>query len=471
MNANRRENPGRPRVAHARPIRVGVLRALVILTLAATGTATARADAVDRELLRQAPLILRQLRERGCRNVGVLKFRVQRGNGPASDQAGVMNLDLAARLEVALTLADDAREPIGIIHDASAVAATLPGATHLTPDGRRLLLEASYPLAWGNQRVRPDAMLTGVAAVSPDLRRLKVAVMAFDKDGGPLEGVATFDSAADAAALAKAGVHFLTVRPRGPSTRGRVAPSGRSSAPSIDGASPVTLEVYYDGLLVPVQHRDGGAWIPEPRPEQTIELVIRRAADDPQRYAALLMVNGLNTLFKEPFDPLACQKWVLGAGTTGVKVSGYQTGDSTAEQFRVLPTEESRRKEFQYGNSAGMIDLFVYAERTPTLEPAPSDLAEPALDPSRPDGVGSSPAAHPSDDDEEDLEAMTRGMPRARPANLSALKFRLREGGPPRGLVEGGERINNEMRRVPFHIDPQPIMHMTIRYYQPAPGR
>jgi hypothetical protein len=79
--------------------------------------------------------------------VGVLKFRIQKGSREPTDNAGTLNLDLARRLTVALILADDVRDPLNIIEDASAVAARLNNASYLTAAGRKKLFEQLYPLA------------------------------------------------------------------------------------------------------------------------------------------------------------------------------------------------------------------------------------------------------------------------------------------------------------------------------------
>jgi len=130
-----------------------VLVATIILGLTGPSTAqppaapAAEPETIDRALLKHAPEILRDLRSHGYKNVGVLKFRVQKEDGPISDRIGLINQSLADRLEIALILADELRAPLGIIHDASAVAATLPAANHLKPEGRRALFGAMYPLA------------------------------------------------------------------------------------------------------------------------------------------------------------------------------------------------------------------------------------------------------------------------------------------------------------------------------------
>ena len=106
--------------------------------------------------------MLGYLKEHGYRNVGVLKFRVQKGDEPVSDRVGTLNLDLAARLEVALVLTTDIKAPLGIIHDASAVAAKIPGANHLNEPGRRALLGRATP--WPGAASRSSRMPSSPAS-------------------------------------------------------------------------------------------------------------------------------------------------------------------------------------------------------------------------------------------------------------------------------------------------------------------
>src|ERR1700674_1608621 len=152
--------------------RRGRVAALALMLAGIVGPAPVRADTLEAALLKQAPRVTAYLKDHGYRNVGVLKFRVKKGDAPASDHVGPLNLNLAGRLEIALVLANDNEVPLGIIRDADGVAATLPGANHLTRPGRQALFRGRYPLAWGEQQVAPDAFLTGVAVVTPDLKQL-----------------------------------------------------------------------------------------------------------------------------------------------------------------------------------------------------------------------------------------------------------------------------------------------------------
>ncbi|MBV8554695.1 MAG: hypothetical protein JO116_03960, partial [Planctomycetaceae bacterium] len=254
--------------------RQGYAAALALVLAGIAAPTPVRADTLEAALLKQAPRVISYLKDHGYHNVGVLKFRVQKGNEPASDHVGPLNLNLAGRLEIALVLANDNQEPLGIIRDADGVAATLPGANHLTRPGRQALFRGRYPLAWGDQQVVPDAFLTGVAVVSPDLKQMTVALLAFGKDGEKLDNVAQFTAATDAPALAEAGESFL-IRDgfdagHSEEVRGTVVAAAArvkatpATSPLRDAAAPVALEIRYDGQPVPLEIRAGKAEVAEP---------------------------------------------------------------------------------------------------------------------------------------------------------------------------------------------------------------
>ncbi len=432
--------------------------ACVLALLAACGEA--RADTLDRELLAQAPRVLRYLRDHGHRGVGVLKFRVRKGDAAPSDSVGSLNLNLASRLEMALVLANDAKDPLGIARNASAVAAGIPGANHLSREGREALFTGRYPPAWGDADVVPDAFLTGVVAFSTDLRQVSVGVVAFDRKGGPLDKVVQFTATTDAPLLSEAGEGFVLSRGLFDGGRAELTQAaiglaakvntGQAPNPVRDPAAPVALEIRYDGKPVPFEFKGGKARVPEPAEGQKVTFVLRRTADDAAgRLAVVLSVNGENTLFKERLTPLQSQKWVLEPGAPPITVRGYQTAAGSAEAFRVLSGAQSAKDVIKYGPDSGTIGLDVFRERK------------------------SPPPAPTLDDESEDLAALSRGtFPKDRPANLWALKSQLRvvPATGPRGLIVQGQKVDAATKHVEFQADPTPVMSATITYFQPEPA-
>ncbi|HEX8201762.1 MAG TPA: hypothetical protein VF590_14870, partial [Isosphaeraceae bacterium] len=388
---------------------------LVALALGlAVRPSAGRAEGLDRELLRQVPAVLRYLKAHGYRNVGVLKFRVKTGDEPVRDNVGPLNLNLAGRLQIALVLANDLDDPLGIIRDADTVAATLPGANHLTQTGRQALFRGRYLLAWGDQVVEPDAFLTGVAVLSPDLTQMTVALLAFGRDGTALEKVAQFTAATDPPTLVEAGASFLL---RGAFDNGRpavvrdqvIATAARVQAapetnPVCNNSGPVALEIRYDGRPIPLEIRAGRAAVREPVEGQAVSFVLRKVDATPERYGVVLLVNGENTLFKERTAPLHAGKWILGPEHREATIHGYQIGAKTAESFHVQSPEESWANVMRYGPAAGTITLVVFRAQRARDEPPPLD------------------------DEAEDLIALSRGvLPPDRPRTLEALKFLVRE--------------------------------------------
>lgn len=417
-----------------------------------------RGGDLEKQMYRQAPQILKQLREKGYQNVGVLKFRVKKDNQPPTANAGPLNMKLAQRLELALILANQVKDPVGIVHNASAVAARLPGANHLTAEGRQQLFASDYPLAWGDKKVTPDAFLTGVALLSSDLHRMKVHILVFDKKSKKLEEVTQFTARTDTDSLIDSGESFLL---RGIKRRGAErepeevlnaavkVKKAEQTYPLADEAAPIELEVRYDDQKVDIHIDDGQARIPEPQEGQKVQLVLRRKGDSDERYAVVLKVNGLNTLGKEQKPDLDCRKWVLDPGDGPTVLKGFQVDEDAAQEFRVLAPEESKTRAMDYGADVGTITITVFREnkdggRSRPVEPIAED-----------------------DDEAEDLGALTRGIvPAKAPANLSALLAQLRKSGQ-RGIVVDGEKTESKVQRVKFTADPVPVMSATIHYYKP----
>jgi hypothetical protein len=417
------------------------------LVLAAWPVPVLRAEDLDRELLKRAPAILGRLRDKGYANVGVLKFRTQKGKDRPTDNAGTFNLAVADRLELALLLADDSRQPVGILRRASSVAAKLPGASHLTRAGRQKLFEGRYPLAWGKDEVAADAFLTGVVQVDADLRRLTVTILAFDKGGADLAKVEQFTAAVGPRTLLELSESYLLLRGLVPVKADDDAvrvKEKKETFPLEDPAAPVGFEIRYDGRAVPVEVRDSGAFVREPGEGEKVSFVLRRKAGDTHRYGVVVKVNGESTLHRQRLPDAECLKWVLDPNDPPTTISGFQTTDQQVELFRVLSRRESKAGEIDYGADVGTITVAVFRDKQAARHP-------PDLPP----------------DEDEDLVAVSRGLhPTQRPANLAALKAQLRAGAW-RGLLGGGPLVEGGVRRVRFDPDPIPVLVATIIYYRP----
>lgn len=447
--------------------------ATLLLTAAALGlpASALRAEtpvSLERTLVRAAPDVVAFCKAHNYKTVGVLKFLVHKaGQGKLSDNAGTLNRTVARQLEMGLILANDAMDPIGIIDDASDVAAKTPGANHLTKEGRLKLFEARYPLAWGKEQVSPDAFLTGIVGVDAGLKTLTLKLVAFDKatnalvpvlkdkDGRDRDLVALNDPRK----LSEMGESFS----RGAFDDGAVDTAGRerqeaaamdkaaqvrqeaAPGPAKDAAAPVRLDVLYDGRAVPVEQRGGTAFLPEPNEGQKVTFRLRRGTGTAV-FACVLKVNGENTLFREKAPDLHCRKWLLyPEDKAGVVVQGFQRDDKTTQQFRVLSKAESKAREIDYGADVGTVTLTVFKDLKG--RPPGGDLSE----------------------ETQGTKVLEKAkVPARKPDNFNALTAQLiEEANSSRGLIAEGNTVDNGITVVKsFTADPTPVMALTLAYYK-----
>lgn len=398
------------------------------------------------------------------RTVGVLKFMLER-DGKLSDNVGPINTLLAKRLELALVMANDPRDPLNLIEDASHKAKQIPGASHLSREGRAKLFSANYPLMWGNAEVKADAFVTGIGQFSSDLRTMKFALLlATGKDNQLAPLGKEYVANVTPEILSESGESFST---RGAFDGGQIVkndaipddlPDGdfdvntetvltsakaiRDNAtgkhPLTDPASPVQLKVRYDGQPIPFEIRDGRAFLAEPNEGHRVELSITKDTSS-QRYGVVVKVNGQNTLGKQQRPDLQCGKWILSTPSETVLIRGYQISDSEVETFRVLSRPASKAREIDYGSDVGTLSITVFTEgEPPTLE----------LD---------------EDARESDVIESTQ-LPKEPSATFGALKAKLLSDAN-RGLIAEGNRRAGQVRIEKFHVNSTPIMTGTATYY------
>jgi hypothetical protein len=431
------------------------------------------ADELERVLLREAAGWITTLQSRDVANVGVLKFRVKHGDAPASDRVGELNYRLSEKIERALIVRNPVSKPMGIIRNANLVAATITGASHLTADGRARLLKAEYPLAWGGNKVTPDAFLTGTAALSADMSKMTVMVAWFGTSQNALEKLAQFEVPLDIEDLVESGASFSVRglfddgaiekpaedrKEQASAVAARVAgrvleettegtPAQTSALHPLSPAntnSPVSLEIRYDGRPQKLEFRDGFAFIAEPRENQQVSLIVRRNGSDRRRLGVVVKVNGENTLYRQTLPDSQCSPWVFEPRLTEFGITGYQMNQQTKESFKVLSDIESSAREINYGALAGTISISVFPERLTTPVVSPAELTS---------------------EDGEDFALMTRAIfPSAPPANFAALKAQLYTSAN-RGLITDGATVTERVEITEFKGDALPEMSATIRYY------
>lgn len=412
---------------------------------------------LERSLVRAAPSVLKHCQDAGYQNVGVLKFLVHKaGVDKLSDSAGTLNRTIARQLEMGMILSNNAAKPIGIIDNASDVAAKTPGANHLTKEGRLKLFEPTYPLAWGKDQVKADAFITGMVSVSADLKNLTIKLFAFDAKNNKLDPVGKDLTALnDPRKLSEMGESFST---RGAFDDGTVenkdtakketeviekAAQVKENAapnPAKDDKAPIKLTVLYDGKPIPFELKDGKAFIPEPNEGQKVAFQMQQGAK--AKMACVLKVNGENTLFRQKLPDLQCRKWILEGGSN-VQVNGFQLDNDTSETFKVLSKAESKAREIDYGNDVGTITLTVFQEQKG--KPAKGDL---------------------SDETQQTKAVEKAALPEKKADNFNALTAQLLDDAN-RGLIaEGGEKKGNKVEIVKFTPDPTPVMSLTVVYYK-----
>jgi hypothetical protein len=422
-------------------------------------------DSMERRLLQQAPKLIKYFKDHGYKNVGVLKFLAAHEGQKLKDNLGTLNQLSARRLELALMLNNDPINPVGIVDKASDVASNISGASHLSAEGRQKLFTAMYPLAWGKEKVHPDAFVTGTIYISKDLRTLTFSLYCFDSAANklvPLED--DFQVANSTDRLSEMGESFAlrglfdggTVevakgKPQEKAYQEQVyqkAVAVREKkvvhpAHPASSYKPVTLAVYYNNKLVPYEFREGKAFIAEPYDGQTVHFGLSRD-NSAERYGVVLKVNGENTLDKQRLPDLSCRKWILPTGEGPWTIRGYQIGNNKRETFRVASMAESRAREVYYGRDVGTITLTVFREQT--RKPKPMIL-----------------------DDMGQYEIVVKKMTElpTRPKNYNALKAQfLDEVNDPRGLFMPGKLEGSKVDVVSFVADPNPIMCSTIVYYR-----
>lgn len=422
-------------------------------------------EPLERELVRIAPQVIRHLKSKDYRNVGVLKFLISRDGKKFSDNVGTLNVLLARRLEVALVLANDPRTPLGIIDNATVVAHRIKGANHLTREGRLKLFDALYPLPVGKQEVKPDAFVTGVASVSPNLKTLTISLWSFDHKRNMVDEIADFQASIKPGLLVEIGESFTTrgfFDNDGPPTlekekkqqekvieKAVEVKKETEKHPGQDPKPLVKMEVRFDGQVVPVEFRGGKAFIREPQEGQKVEFILRRD-DSKDRYGVVLKVNGENTLEKQRLPDLQCRRWILDPGDNPMLIDGYQIDDQHKEKFRVLSVTESKDREISYGSDVGTITMCVFRERKGRPRPLdPSDEARESLVVSKGTLLTQPKPGEPD-----------------KPENFNALKAQLLADAN-RGLIGEGEKVVGAVQRVKFEPDPTPVLTLTIVYYHP----
>jgi|694.fasta_scaffold37082_2 hypothetical protein len=426
----------------------------------------------------------------GYGNVGVLKFRVQKQGADVGGTVGTINRDLAAQLETALVIKRKQPATFVLLADASDTAAAMPGAGDATPEAREKLFAARYRPAWGDaaDTVAADAFITGFAEVDSTLTSMRVKLLAVDRsEGGPRE-IAAFDAVVEPALLGPLGESFASRgmlnaglgrigrqeggsdgSGSGETAESHIRPIAANAAsirdgdkphPLADSSSPVTLTVAYDGKEVPLEYRDGRAFVPEPKEGQKVTLTVRKRNRDGRQIGVVLKVNGENTAMRETLPDLQCYKWILSDRVPFVNVRGYQIDRETVQPFTVLSGDASRQREFDYGANVGTISVTAFDDEAS----APPTVAAPA-----------SLAGQRSAADIAAVSTLERGVridsvaANGTPQQLREALVRGSIDSTCRGLiVEGNTTEKRNLDLIEFKPLPIPAMVGVVSYYEPS---
>ncbi len=359
-----------------------ILAPLLIILLGLAAPGAARADHIDDALIQRAPDLVKTLEQRGYKTVGALKFLVKVGQAAPHANIGPMNLTMATRLENAMIHGSDPAQPLNVVRDATQVAAASnPGMTLQTPAGREALFKLSYPLAWGDTKATPDALLTGMISLSPDLRKATVGVDCIDKSGKAPESVLSFEVPTDRSILADCGRGFFI---RGAGVKRRsiedmdhaaaesalATSDGKPLTQQAAGDMPVKFEIRYNNVLQIIGQDPGSLGemrVNSPKAGESVLFVITNVTK--AKIGIVVKVNGESTLGQETVEDAACQKWILDPGKTYSLKGFYTFPENKVVAFKALNDADSIARLADWSGSrprAGYIDVSVF-EPNPTI--------------------------------------------------------------------------------------------------------
>jgi hypothetical protein len=337
---------------------------------------TARADHMDDKLIEVAPGLVKSLQEKGFKNVGVLKFLVKKGNAASDGNAGALNMNMAERIENALLLGVDEAKPMGIIDNATVVAAKAnPKYSVKSVETRKTLFAHKYPLAWGKEHVSADAFVTGTVDLSTDMKKATVDVGYFDKTG-VIHSLKSFEVHTDRSILADSGQSFaISKRSLKKRNVEELDNDAAQSAAQADAGKPVTQQLANDGDksalkfeilynqkpqdISPDDSSSGEMKVATPNKGDAVAFVLTNTSSE--KIAVVVKVNGVSTLENDTSEDSACLKWILEPGKKYNLRGFYAQGK--VDVFKVLDDDESKALMSDGSKpKPGYIDIAVFHE-------------------------------------------------------------------------------------------------------------
>ena len=472
----------------------------------ATPAAT-RADRIDEALIGHAPEITAYLIKHQCKNVGVLPFRLQKGDKLPQFRGGMIVDNMCDRLQNALIFAANPEAPrIGIVDHAAALAAKkLRGASYRTPADRQKLFSIKYPLMWGDppEHVTPDMFLTGKVSASADFRTTTIMIEAFDRahPSAKLAQVVQFSVKTDRYILADLGQGYSVTKARllatargvpapgdiiegsdppppplnlsqgnaGAGEAGDITPEPKvedgnpAAANGADSASgeqqvmhvgegspgpfPLEWTVYYDGVAqTPAAdpNAPGDRNFAIPDPKPGQKVTFGVKNTGDSTIGLVLTVNGISTLYEERLQADQMQPWILEPGKQFMIKGFHQKDGHTYTPIIGFRDEDTKTVAADLGTGEAVGLIEMFLVKAGSPS-APAVAMSRSM--RRP-----SPQILPGDR-AKSIADLQRGL--ARSANLRAK----------RGLMAWGSgQESEEIHYQEFYSGP-PIGHLVVRYY------
>jgi len=383
---------------------IHVKRLLTCLALCglALSPAVARADKIDLKLNDETPKVVKYLKDKGYKNVGVLHFRSQTATEkhPRFD-SGTINANMADRLENLLVMhGSQAKNPeqpaFGVIHDASGAALKQRvGAWFTRPEERKKLFKSDYPLAWGKESVKADAFLTGKVTLSEDLKKTRVVIECFDaKASEKIVKVAELSCDTDRNVIRDFNLPYtLTKAQHQALARGFKTARSRDQAQQADqkvddvvlqqakqqqqlGNKPqnkpgtqdgpattqtiggIALKITASGKeFTPAANSSQQGFYQMECPPRDTEIVMSLTNTTEKELGVVLKVAGFSTVGEQKEAPEQCRKWLVPPGKT-YNIKGFYTGEKfdSLKKF-VVKSKDEAKQAFQNGQQLENLDL------------------------------------------------------------------------------------------------------------------
>jgi hypothetical protein len=350
-----------------------------------------KSKTIDSRMLKHAPELLFQLRELNLQTVGVLPFRFQKGDAPATFNAGPLNTLLPVRLENELIMSNegpDKKPMIGIVRDVGPTAARVVGAWYHKTAEMRKLFDVAYPHAWESKKVKVDGLLTGLVKLNRNLETVSVTIELISsksvrvngKDVDPFKRVEILtidDIVTDRDLLRTAGLSF--VLPRGTAKKTTTAERDRLAVRSvlrregppvsIDDIAGLTLEIYFDDSKQDLKQdpqESAAYFVPSPKEGQKVKLVVKHNNKIDDRIGFVLSIDGRSTFQQQTGDSKDCKPWLISPGKS-YTFQGFAEDAQTEVPWKVLSDEESAKRAGDFGDKAGLITLDVFQKGGKTM--------------------------------------------------------------------------------------------------------